>query len=91
MQFDQHPVAPQALKVSSLPGQLLDCNTAIAAKMLAGTASDAGRDEGHRLLPAIQTGPNSVSLDPAWSHRHPNHPIRSREATGEPPDLDAAE
>jgi len=53
MQFDQHPVAPQALKVSSLPGQLLDCNTAIAAKMLADTASDAGRDERHRLLPAI--------------------------------------
>jgi hypothetical protein len=81
-----------ALRVSSLSGQLLDRNTAIAAMMLIGTASDAGRDEGHRLLPAVNnwaaelglTGPDAVvqaSQPPdqiKGSHRGAARPGRCR-------------
>jgi hypothetical protein len=63
------PGRPRAWEVSWLPGQLLDRNTAITAMMLADTASDAKRDEGHRLWPAIHnwaaelglTGPDAVA------------------------------
>jgi len=63
------PGRPHAWEVSSLPGQLLDRNTAITAMMLADTASDARRDEEHRLWPAIHnwaaelglTGPAAVA------------------------------
>ena len=64
------PGRPRAAEVSWLPGQLLDRNTAITAMMLADTVSDARRDEGHRLWPAIHnwaaelglTGPGAVAL-----------------------------
>ena len=63
------PGRPHAWEVSWLSGQLLDCNTAITAMMLADTASDARRDEEHRLWPAIHnwaaelglTGPDAVA------------------------------
>ena len=47
------PGRPRAWELSWLPSQLLDRNTAITAMMLAYTASDARREEGHRLWPAI--------------------------------------
>ena len=44
---------PHGWELSWLPGQILDCNTAITAMILADTASNARRDEGYRLWPAI--------------------------------------
>jgi len=46
------PGRPHAWEVSWLPGQILDRNTAITMMILADTASDPRRDEGHRLWPA---------------------------------------
>jgi hypothetical protein len=62
------PGRPRAWEVSWRPSQLLDSTTAITA-MLADTASDARRDERHRLGPAIHnraaelglTGPDAVA------------------------------
>jgi len=56
------PGRPHAGEVSSLPGQLLDRNTAITAMMLADTASDARRGDGHRLWPAIHTRAAELGL-----------------------------
>ena len=63
------PDRPHAWEVSWLRGQLLDRNTAITAMMLGDTASDARRDEGHRLWLAIHnwaaelrlTGPDAAA------------------------------
>ena len=56
-------------EVSWLPGQTLDRNTAITAMILAGTTTEPGLREGHRLWPHIQswaaelglTGPEAVA------------------------------
>jgi hypothetical protein len=53
---------PRAWEVSWLPGQFLDRNTAITARMLADTASDCRRDEGHRLWPAIHDWVGELGL-----------------------------
>ncbi|MGH3190127.1 MAG: hypothetical protein ACRDPY_22870 [Streptosporangiaceae bacterium] len=76
------PGRPHGWEVSWLSGQLLDCHTAITAMMLADTASDASRDEEHRLWPAIHnwaaglglTGPDAV----AQASEPPGQIIRKR-------------
>ena len=67
--FRSAPSRPRAWRVSWLPALLLDRNTVITAMMLVDTASDARRDDGHRLWPAIHnwaaelglTGPAAVA------------------------------
>jgi hypothetical protein len=64
-------------KVSWLPGQILDRNTAITAMILADTASEQDVHEGHRLWPHIQgwaeelglTAPDAI----AKATRPPSH------------------
>jgi hypothetical protein len=56
-------------KVSWLPGQTLDRNSAITAMVLADTTAATGMHEGHRLWPHIQnwaaelgvTGPDAIT------------------------------
>ena len=77
-----------AWKVSWLPGQALDRNTAITAMTLAEVAAEDDLHEGHRLWPHIQgwaaelglTGPDAIARatqPPGPGHDHAaGHPDR---------------
>jgi hypothetical protein len=50
------------LDVSWLPGQTLDCNSAITAMILANTAAERDLAEGHRLWPHVQSWAGELGL-----------------------------
>ena len=93
----QAPGRPHQRKVSWLPGQLLDRNTAITAMLLAiaGTIARGDLHPGHRLWPHIQgweaelglTGPEAI----AQATQPPRDPDPHHERASGHPDKEAAD
>jgi len=82
-------------KVSWLPGQTLDRNTAITAMVLADTAAESDLAEGHRLWPHVQSWAGELGLTApdaiARISQPPNDVNRQQEQASRQPDREAAD
>ena len=82
-------------EVSWLPGQTLDCNTAITAMILADTTAERDLRQGHRLWPHIQSWAGELGLTApdaiARASQPPGGINRQQEQASRQPDREAAD
>ena len=91
----QAPGLQPQWKVSWLPGQTLDRNTAITAMTLADTTAEPDLHEGHQLWPHIQSWAGELGLTAPDAitriSQPPADPNRQQEPPSRQPDREAAD